>query len=122
MTPVHRRCFLTLLGSAAAAWPLGAGAQQTKGKLLSIGFLGTGTPASQETVISTIAQRLRELGWIEGRNIEIERRWAEARSERFAVIAAEFVRLKVDIIVTVSTPAVLAAKQATSLIPIVFAA
>ena len=67
-------------------------------------------------------QRLRELGWIEGRTVAIEYRWAEGRSERFAEIAAEFVRLKVDVIVTDGTAPVLAAKQATSVIPIVFAA
>ena len=67
-------------------------------------------------------QRLRELGWIEGRNIAIEYRWGEGRTERFAEITAEFVRLKVDVIVTAGTPPSVAAKQATSVIPIVFAA
>ena len=67
-------------------------------------------------------QRLRELGWIDGRNLAIEYRWAEGRNERYAEIAAEFVRLKVDVIVTVATPPTLAAKQATAVIPIVFAA
>jgi putative ABC transport system substrate-binding protein len=67
-------------------------------------------------------QRLRELGWIEGRNIAVEYRWGEGHNERYAEIAAEFVRLKVDVIVTNSTEAVLAAKEATSVIPIVFAA
>jgi putative ABC transport system substrate-binding protein len=66
-------------------------------------------------------QRLRELGWIDGRNVAIEYRWGEGRNERFAQIAADFVRLKVDVIVTAGTPQVLAAKQATSVIPIVFA-
>ena len=66
-------------------------------------------------------QRLRELGWIEGRNVAIEHRWGGGRSERFAELAAEFVQLKVDVIVTDGTPAVVAAKQATSAIPIVFA-
>ena len=72
-------------------------------------------------MVAAFVQRLRELGWIEGRTVAIEYRWAEGRSERFAEIAAEFVRLKVDVIVTYGTPAVLAAKQATSVIPIVFA-
>jgi putative tryptophan/tyrosine transport system substrate-binding protein len=67
------------------------------------------------------ARRLRELGWIEGRTVVIEYRWAEGQSERLAEIAAEFARLKVDIIVTGGTPAVMAAKQATSAIPVVFA-
>ena len=65
-------------------------------------------------------QRLRELGWIEGRNVAIEYRWAEGQRERAAEIAAEFVRLKVDVIVTSGTPRLLAAKQATAVIPIVF--
>ncbi len=66
-------------------------------------------------------QRLRELGWIEGRTVAIEFRWAEGRSERFDEIAAEFVRLKVDVIVTAGTPPVLAVKRATTVIPTVFA-
>ena len=79
----------------------------------------TRSPASEWT--AAFVQRLRELGWIDGRTITIEYRWAEGREERFAEIAAEFVRLKVDVIVTSGTPQVLAAKQATSVIPIVFA-
>jgi putative ABC transport system substrate-binding protein len=114
-----RRDFITLLGGAAAAWPLAARAQQA-GKLPTIGFLGATTPATWSLFVAAFVQRLRELGWIEGRTIAIEYRWAEGRGERFAEIAAEFVRLKVDVIVTAGG-AVLAAKQATSLIPIVFA-
>ena len=117
---MRRREFITLLGGAAAAWPLAARAQQP-GKVPTIGFLGPTTPSSQSQHVAAFAQRLRELGWIEGRTITIEVRWAEGRSERFAEIAAEFVRLKVDVILTQTTPAVLAAKQATSVIPIVFA-
>ena len=115
----RRRQFITLLGGAAAAWPLVAGAQQA-GKLPTIGFLGATTPATWSLFVAAFVQRLRELGWSEGRTIAIEYRWAEGRGERFAEIAAEFVRLKVDVIVTAGG-AVLAAKQATSLIPIVFA-
>src|SRR6516162_3766394 len=118
---MRRREFITLLGGAAAAWPLAARAQQQPAKLPTIGFLGAATPAAWSVFIVTFVRRLRELGWIEGRTIAIEYRWAEGRGERYAEIAAEFVRLKVDIIVT-SGGAVLAAKQATSLIPIVFAA
>jgi putative ABC transport system substrate-binding protein len=114
-----RRHFITLLGGAAAAWPLAARAQQAD-KLPTIGFLGATTPATWSLFVAAFVQRLRELGWIEGRTIAIEYRRAEGRGERFAEIAAEFVRLKVDVIVTVGG-AVLAAKQATSLIPIVFA-
>src|SRR5262249_12239856 len=116
---MRRREFIALLG-AAAARPLGARAQQP-GKLPTIGFLGSTTPAAQSQLTAAFVQRLRELGWIEGRTVTIEYRWAEGRSERLAEFAAEFVRLKVDVILTHNTPPVLAAKQATSVIPIVFA-
>jgi len=117
---MRRREFITLLGGAAA-WPLAARAQQP-GKLPTIGFLVAGTPSSHGQWVAAFVQRLRELGWIEGRTVAIEYRWAEGRTERAAEIAAEFVRLKVDIIVTSATAAVVAAKQVTSVIPIVFAA
>jgi putative tryptophan/tyrosine transport system substrate-binding protein len=117
---VKRRDFITLLGGTAAAWPLAARAQHPK--LPIVGFIGSGTPASQGLSSSAFAQRLGELGWIEGRTFAIEYRWAEGRgSERYAEIVAEFVRLKVDVIFTTGTPAAIAAKRATSLIPIVFA-
>jgi ABC-type uncharacterized transport system substrate-binding protein len=116
----RRREFIALLGGAAAAWPLAARAQQP-GKLPTIGFLGPTTAAAQRQWTDAFVQRLRELGWIEGRTVAVEARWAEGRTERFAEIAAEFVRLKVDIIVTAGIPAALAAKQATPVIPIVFA-
>jgi putative ABC transport system substrate-binding protein len=117
---MKRREFITLLGGAAAAWPLAARAQQA-GKLLTIGFLGPTTPLVEGQRLAAFVQRLRELGWMEGRNITMEVRWAEGRSERYAEIAAELVRLKVDIIVTYATAPVLAARQVTSVIPIVFA-
>ena len=117
---MSRREFITLLGGAAVAWPLAARAQQP-GKLPTIGFLGAATPAATSQWTAAFMQRLRELGWVEGRNVAIEYRWAEGRIERFAEIAAEFVRLRVDVIVTHSSPPVLAAKQVTSVIPIVFA-
>ena len=117
---MRRREFITLLGSAAVAWPPAAHAQQPA-KLPIIGFLGANTASAMGQWVAAFVQRLRELGWIEGRNVMIEYRWAEGHSERFAEIAAEFVRLKVDVIVTHATPPVLAAKQATSVIPIVFA-
>jgi len=116
---MKRREFITLLGGAAVAWPLAARAQQPS-KLPTIGFLGTVTPTAQSQYTAAFVQRLRELGWIEGRTVAIEYRWAEGRSERFAEIAAEFVRLKVDVIVTTGG-ALLAASQATSVIPIVLA-
>jgi putative ABC transport system substrate-binding protein len=115
-----RRQFITLLGGVAAAWPLAARAQQAA-KLPIIGFLGSTSASHQSQWVTAFGQRLRELGWIDGRTARIEVRWAEGRPERFAEIAAEFVRLKVDVIVTVGG-AVLAAKQATSVIPIVFGA
>ena len=119
MPGMKRREFITLLGGAAAAWPLAARAQQA-GKLPTIGYLGGGTPTSQRAWVAAFVQRLRELGWIEGRTVAIEYRWGEGRAERYAEIAAEFVRLKVDVILAGGTEAAIAAKQATSVIPIVF--
>jgi ABC-type uncharacterized transport system substrate-binding protein len=116
---MKRREFMTMLGGAAVAWPVAVRAQQAS-KVPTIGFLGTGTPATQGQWAAAFVQRLRELGWIEGRTVAIEYRWAEGRSERSAQMAAEFVRLKVDVIVTLGN-AVSALKQATSAIPIVFA-
>jgi len=117
---IGRRELLAALGGAAAAWPLAARAQQS-GKLQTIGFMGQSTRSAASEWVAPFVQRLRELGRIEGRTVTIEYRWAEGREERIAQIAAEFVRLKVDIVVTSGTPEVLAAKQATSVIPIVFA-
>jgi putative ABC transport system substrate-binding protein len=118
MSIIRRRQFITLLGGAAVTWPLAARAQQAK-ELLTIGVLAGSTRSTQSEWIAAFLQRLRELGWIEGRTVEIEFRWAEGRSERYAAIAAEFVGLKVDVIVA-SGGAVAAAKKATSTIPIVF--
>jgi putative ABC transport system substrate-binding protein len=115
---MRRREFIRLLGGAAA-WPLAARAQQP-GKPPTIGFLGANTPETQSTWTAAFVQRLHELGWIEGRTVTIEYRWGEGRAERYAEVVAEFVRLKVDVIVTVGA-AVRAAKQSTSTIPIVFA-
>jgi ABC-type uncharacterized transport system substrate-binding protein len=117
---MNRRAFITLLGGAAAAWPLAARAQQPA-KLPTIGFLGPNTRSAASEWVAAFVQRLRELGWMEGRTITIEYRWAEGREERFVEIAAELVRLKVELIVTSGTPAVMASKKATSVIPIVFA-
>jgi putative tryptophan/tyrosine transport system substrate-binding protein len=116
---VSRREFITLL-AGAAAWPLATGAQQT-GKLPTIGFLGATTSVAETQRVAAFIQRIRELGWVEGRNLAIEYRWAEGRAERAAEMAAEFVQLRVEVIVTSGTPLVVAAKQATSVIPIVFA-
>jgi putative tryptophan/tyrosine transport system substrate-binding protein len=117
---VRRREFITLIGGAVAIGPLAARAQQG-GKRATIGLLGSGTAAAQSNWTAAFVQRLHELGWSEGRNLAIEYRWGEGRSERFAKLADELARLKVDVIVTHNTPPTLAAKQATSLIPIVFA-
>jgi putative tryptophan/tyrosine transport system substrate-binding protein len=119
---MRRRDFIVLFGGATAAWSRAAGAQQRPANLPTIGFLVAGTPSSHGRWAAALVQRLRELGWIEGRTIAIDYRWAEGSRERAAEIAAEFVRLKVDVIVTSATVVVIAAKQATSVIPIVFAA
>src|SRR5262245_63826600 len=113
-----RREFISLLGGVAAAWPLAARAQQA-GKVRTIGFLGAAHSAWAPWT-SAFVRRLHELGWIEGRTVAIQYRWAEGRTERFAEMVAEFVRLKVDVIVTGGNAAV-AAKQASSVVPIVFA-
>ena len=84
-----------------------------------VGFLGSSTTTSQAPWVAAFIQRLRELGWIEGRTVTVQYRWAEGRSERFAEIAAEFVQMKVDVIFAMATEAALAAKQATAVIPIV---
>jgi putative ABC transport system substrate-binding protein len=117
---VKRREFITLIGGAALGWPLAARAQQP-GKLRVIGFSGQSTRSAESHLVAAFTQRLHELGWMENRTITIEYRWSEGRAERIAQIAAEFVRLKVDVIVASGTPQVLAYKQATAIIPIVFA-
>jgi ABC transporter substrate binding protein len=116
---MRRREFIGLLGGAAA-WPLAARAQQA-GKIRTIGYLspGPGPPAS---LITALFEALSELGWIEGKNVAFERRYAENRLERLPEFAAELVRLNVDVIVAIGTLGPLAAKRATSTIPIVMTA
>jgi putative ABC transport system substrate-binding protein len=116
---MKRREFIVALGGMAA-WPLAVRAQQSK--VATIGFLGGNAPSTQGQWTAAFVQRLRELGWIEGRNLAIQYRWAEGHFDRSPQIMAEFVRLKVDVIVTHGTANVIAAKQTTSVIPIVFAA
>jgi putative ABC transport system substrate-binding protein len=116
---MRRREFMAAIG-AAAIWPFAANAQQMA-KVPTIGFLGQLTPLAMSKWTAAFVARLRELGWVEGRTVAIEYRWADGRSERFAEVAAELVRLKVNVIVTGGTAAIMAAKQATSVIPIVFA-
>jgi len=119
---IGRREFMTLLGGvAAAAWPLAAATAQRAGKLPTIGFFGSASSSTWKPWVAAFVQRLRELGWIENQTVAIEYRWAEGREERFAEIAAEFIRLKVDVIFTYATPSSIAAKKATAVIPIVFA-
>jgi putative ABC transport system substrate-binding protein len=119
---MRRRSFIGLVAGAAASsasWPLAVGAQPA-GKPPTIGYLGSGDPISQRAWVDAFVQRLRQLGWIEGRTVAIEYRWGEGRPERYAEIAAEFVRLKVAVILAGGTEAAIAAKQATSFIPIIF--
>src|SRR5262249_22345834 len=117
MSGMGRREFVALLGGTAA-WPQAVRAQQ-RGRLPTIGFLGSSTPSAWAPWTAAFLQRLRELGWVEGRTIAIEYRWAEGRNERGTEIAAEFARLKVDAIVT--TGSSLAVKEAISVVPVVFA-
>jgi putative ABC transport system substrate-binding protein len=115
---MRRREFVTLLAGGAAAWPLAVRAQQQP-KPRTVGFLGPTSQAIWAPWTAAFVERLREHGWIEGRTVVIEYRWAEGRSERYAELAAEYVRLRVDVIVT-GGGAAGAAKRATSVIPIVF--
>jgi putative ABC transport system substrate-binding protein len=121
---MRRRDFLRVLGTAIASWPLAvwpitARGQQTN-RLPVVGVLGTTSAAAWEPSINALKRRLGELGWIEGRNIAIEYRWAEGRSDRYADLTSELLKLKADIIVT-SGGAVRAAKEVTRSTPIVFA-
>jgi putative ABC transport system substrate-binding protein len=117
---IDRRTFLAGTGAVLLATPLVAEGQQTK--MPTIGFLGANAASAQTQWTAAFVQRLRELGWIEGRTVSIEYRWAEGRRDRYPEIAAEFVRLKVNLIVAPGNEAAIAAKQATSVIPIVFPA
>ena len=111
---LRRREFMTLLGGGAAAWSLAARAQQAA-KNVRIGVLGT----SPLPPLQRFFPKLQEYGYVEGRNLRVEARFAEGRDDRYSALAAELVALPVDIIVTWGTPAALAAKQATTTIPIV---
>ena len=120
---MRRREFLTILSGAAMAplvWPDDALAQQPRNSP-TIGFLGTTTPTIWSANVAAFQNRLRELGWIDGRNVSIEYRWAEGRDDLYAAFAAEFVQRRVDVIVTAGTTATMSVKKATSTIPIVFA-
>jgi putative ABC transport system substrate-binding protein len=117
---MRRREFMALIGGAAA-WPLAVNAQQPADNVHRIGFLGALTAASYANQLEALRQGLRDLGYIEGKNIVIEYRWAEGKYDRLAELAAELVRLKVNLIVTHGTPGSRAAKQATATVPIVMA-
>jgi putative ABC transport system substrate-binding protein len=115
---MRRREFITLIGGAATAWPFAARAQRA-GKVPTIGFMGI-SASGFNSWSAAFAERLQELGWIEGRTVAIEYRWSEGRPERVAEIATEFVQQKVDLIVAYGA-AITTLKQATASIPIVFA-
>ena len=117
---MRRREFIALLGSAAVAWPLAARAPQAK--VARIGFLGLVSASSHAPRVAALRAGLRELGWIEGRNILIEFRWAEGNYDRLPALAAELVRLNLDVLVTHGSSGALAARKATSTVPIVITA
>ena len=117
---MRRRDFIKVVGGSAVTWPLAARAQQTK--VARIGFLGLDTASSHAARLAALRAGLRDLGWVEGTNLLVEYRWAEGNYERLRGLADELVQLKVDVLVTHATPGALAAKSATSTIPIVLAA
>src|SRR5713226_2192787 len=119
---MERRTFLVMIAGGLLTAPLAAEAQQTAGKIPRIGFLGNSTAALEANLVGPFREGLRDLGYVEGRNILIEYRWAEGQYERFPALIAVLIALKVDVIVTAGTPAALAVRKATTSIPIVMAA
>ena len=117
---IRRREFMTLLGGAGAAWPLAAQAQPAK--VARIGFLGLVSSSSHASRVAAFRAGLRDLGWIEGRNLVIEFRWAEGNYDQLPVLAEELLRLNINVLVTHGAAGALAAKKATSTIPIVITA
>ena len=115
---MDRRGFIHTLTGGLLGAPLVAEAQPT-GKIYRIGYLSAGAPTSNPLVIEAFQQGLRDLGWVDGQNIDIGYRWAEGRFDRLPDLAADLVRLKVDVIIAAPTPAALAAKNATGTVPIV---
>jgi ABC-type uncharacterized transport system substrate-binding protein len=116
---LRRRELITLLGGAAAAWPLPAWAQQQHAKVARIGFLGSTFASNWASRVDAFRLGLRGLGYVEGENVAIEFRWAEEKYDQLAELTADLIRLKVDVLVTYGTPGSLVAKRATTTIPIV---
>jgi putative ABC transport system substrate-binding protein len=117
---MKRRDFITLLGGAAAAWPIAAKAQQTA--MPVVGFLGAESASTNRHFFDAFRDGMREHGYIDGQNVALVERWAEGRSERFPELVGEMLRLRADVILAVSVPAALAAKDGTTTIPVVFIA
>src|SRR5262245_48791835 len=117
---VRRREFIKGIAGSAAVWPLAAHAQVAN-KLAKVAYLGTSSLALEKALVDAFKQRLHELGHVEGKDVIYVFRWAEGHDERFPALAAELVALKPHVIVTTGTPGTLAAKRATSTVPIVFA-
>ncbi len=118
---MDRRAFIGTLAGGLLAAPLAAGAQQA-GKVYRIGFLGNSTAALEANLVGPFREGLRDLGYVEGRNVLIEYRWAEGKYERFPALIAELLAQKMEVIVTAGTPASLAVKKATTSIPLVMVA
>ena len=114
-----RRRLVLALGAGALAAPLAAFAQQKSAKVARIGFLGASSAAAFASLVEALRAGLRDLGYVEGKNIVIEYRWAEGKYERLPGLAAELVRLNLDVILAAGSPAVQAARRATTTLPIV---